>query len=99
MPKGQGQEVMVIVYIKLGLFNTTDIVGVFSRDLEKYTLCERYREQRKPLCNELRKDYKSAAYYGGQGKETKIKTVNVTGDIKKKLRIPHGSASNSSYLA
>ena len=91
---------MVIVYIKLGLFNTSDFIGVFSRDLQKYTPCEGYREQIKPLCNELRKDYKSAAYYGGHGKETKIRTMNVTGDIKKKkLRIPHSSASNSSYLA
>ena len=69
MPKGQGQEAIVIVDTKLGLFKTTDILGVFSRDLQKYTLCERYREQIKPLCNELRKYCKSAAYYGGQGKE------------------------------
>lgn len=100
MPKGQGREAMVIVDIKLGLFNTTDILGVFSRDLQKYTLCERYREQIKPPCNELRKDCKSATYYGSQGKQKKSKTINVTGDIKKKkLRIPHSSASNSSYLA
>ena len=84
MPKGQGQEAIVIVDTKLGLFKTTDILGVFSRDLQQYTLCERYREQIKPLCSELRKDSKSAAYYGGQGKERKIKTRNVTGDIKKK---------------
>lgn len=89
MPKGQGQEAVLIVDIKLGSFNTTDILGVFSRDLQKYTLCERYREQIKPLCNELRKYCKSAAYYGGQGKETKIKTMNVTGDIKKKKNLEY----------